>query len=150
DVAKENDRMRAQIAAAAEKAIEQQGGCRILLKVDADGLRQATLTEQRDEVYRIVREGKIPFSGLTMHDGGVEIKIADARDRQRVAAKLAPPAEAPRGIAITDAGDGLLRLAPTDAAFADRLHDLVLDSIATIVELLRADGIQQAGLQFDG
>jgi preprotein translocase subunit SecD len=150
DDAREHDRMRAQVAAAAEKAIQQQGGCRVLLKVDAEGLRQATLTDQRDELYRIVREGKIPFSGLAMHDGIVEIRIADPRDRDRVAAKLAPPAEGPRGIAITDTGDGLLRLAPTDAAFADRLHDLVLDSMTTIVELLRSNGVQQAGLQFDG
>jgi preprotein translocase subunit SecD len=146
----QNDRMRAQIAAAAEKAIQQQGGSRILLQVDAGGLREAMLTDLRDDVYRIVREGKIPSSGLAMREGGVEIRIADQKDRARVASKLAPPAEGSRGTAITDAGDGLLRLAPTDAAAAERLHDLVLDSMATIVELLRVDGVQQAGLQFDG
>jgi len=98
--------MRATTAANAEKALAKQGGSRFLLRVDAAALREAMLTDLRDDVYRIVRDGKIPFSGLAMRDGGVEIRIADARDRERVAGKLAPPAEGPRGIAVTDAGDG--------------------------------------------
>lgn len=150
DAAKDVDRMRAQVAAAAEKALVQQGGSRIVVRVDTDGLREATLTQLRDDLYRIAREGKIPFSGLAMRDGGVEIKIADAKDRERVATKLAPPAEGSHGIAITDAGDGSLRLAPTDAAFADHLHDLVRDSMAMIEELLRDGGITLAGEQPDG
>jgi preprotein translocase subunit SecD len=151
--AQEVDRMRATIAANAEKALQKQGGSRLLLKVDADALREAMVTELRDDVYRIVREGKIPFSGLAMRDGGVEIRIAEARDRERVARTLVPPAQAPSGggaIAVTDAGDGTLRLAPMDAAFAERLRDMVRDSIAMIEELLRDGDIKQAGLSPDG
>jgi len=150
DEARNVDRMRAQIAAAAEKALAQQGGCRVVLKVDADGLREAMLTQLRDDVYRTVHEGKIPFSGLAMRDGVIEIRVASSKDRGRVAAKLAPPAEGPGGIAITDAGDGSLRLATTDTAFADRLHDLVRDSMAMIDELLRDGGIKLAGEQPEG
>ena len=150
DEAREVDRMRAKVAASAEAALVQQGGSRIILKVDTDGLREATLTQVRDDLYRIAREGKIPFSGLAMRDGGVEIKIADPKDRERVATRLAPPAEGSHGIAITDAGDGLLRLAPTDAAFANRQHELVRDSMAMIEELLRDGGIKLAGEQPEG
>lgn len=150
DEAKQVDQMRAKIAAAAETAIRQQGGSRILLQVDASGLRDAMLTGLRDDVYRIVREGKIPFSALSMRDGVVEIRIADPKDRERVAGKLAPPAEGSHGVAITDAGDGLLRLSPTEAASAERLRDLVRDSMAMVVELLRDGGIKLAGLQFEG
>jgi preprotein translocase subunit SecD len=150
DAAKDVDRMQAKVAAAAENALMQQGGSRIVLKVDADGQREAMLTQLRDDVYRIVREDKIPFSALATRDGGVEIKIADAKDRARVAAKLAPPAEGSHGIAITDAGDGSLHLAATDAAFADHLHELVRDSMPMIEELLRDGGIKFAGEAPDG
>jgi preprotein translocase subunit SecD len=150
DAAKDVDRMRAQVAAAAEKALLQQGGSRVILKVDSEGLREAVITQLRDDLYRIAREGKIPFSGLAMRDGGVEIKIAEAKDRERVATKLAPPTEGSHGIAITDAGDGSLRLAPMDAALAERQHDLVRDSMAMIEELLRDGGIKLAGEQPEG
>ena len=52
---------------------------RVLMDMDTDGLREAALTQLRDDLYRIAREGKIPFSGLAMRDGGVEIKIADGK-----------------------------------------------------------------------
>lgn len=152
DDAQDVDRMRAATAANAENALQKQGGSRIVLKVDADGLRDAVVTELRDEVYRIVREGKIPFSGLAMRDGGVEIRIAEPRDRERVSGKLTAPTQATRGAAVaaTDNGDGLLKLAPTDAAMAGRLHEQVRDSMAMIEDLLANEGIKQAGLAPDG
>lgn len=150
DDAQEVNRTRATIAAVAEKALQKQGGSRILLKVDAGALREAMITELRDDVYRIVREGRIPFAGLAVREGGVEVRIADAKDRERVKGKLMPPADASRAVTVTDAGDGLLRLTPTDAAYAEGLHDLVGQSMAMIEEFLRDGGIKLAGVQADG
>ena len=90
DDAQAVDKMRAAIAANAEKALARQGGSRIQFKVDSAALREAVVTELRDDVYRTVREGRIPFSGLAMRDGGVEVRIAEPKDRQRVLAKLVP------------------------------------------------------------
>ena len=90
DDAQAVDKMRAAIAANAEKALAKQGGSKILFKVDAAALREAVVTELRDDLYRTVREGRIPFSGLAIRDGGVEIRIAEPKDRQRVLAKLVP------------------------------------------------------------
>jgi preprotein translocase subunit SecD len=150
--AQEVARARATMAANAEKALQQQGGSRILLRVDASALREAAVMELRDDIYRIVREEKIPFSGLAIRDSGVELRIADARHRERLVSKLTQATEAPRGAAIAavDNGDGLLRLAPTDIAFAERLRELVRDSTAMIEALLRDGGIKQAGLSPDG
>jgi preprotein translocase subunit SecD len=150
DEAQQLDKMVAKVAAFAENAIERQGGSRILLKVDADTLREAMLTELRDDVYRIVREERIPFSGLALRDGGVEIRIAEAKDRERLATKLMPPTEAPREVAAADGGDGLIRLTPTNTAFAERLHEQIRGSMAMIEQLLRDGGIRLAGLQPDG
>jgi preprotein translocase subunit SecD len=146
------DKMRAANAVTVAKMIEKQGGSRIQFKVDAPALREAIATELRDEAYQTVREGRIPFSGLAVRDGGVEIKIAEAKDRQRVVAKLAPATKAgpSADLNVTDAGDGLLRLAPTDAANAARLRDLVLQSVEMIEQRLRNIGIKQASVLPDG
>jgi preprotein translocase subunit SecD len=146
--------------AGAEKALETQGGSRILFKVDSDALREAVVTDLRDDVVRIVREDRIPYGGLAMRDGGVEVRIADANNRQRLVSKLMPSAasapstaSAPSGggkIDIADRGDGLIRLTPTDSGFAERLHGLVADSVDMIEQDLRNNGIRQAGLQPEG
>jgi preprotein translocase subunit SecD len=60
DTAQEVDAMRAAMAAAAKKAIETQGESRILFKVDAGALREAVVTDLRDDVVRIVREDRMP------------------------------------------------------------------------------------------
>jgi preprotein translocase subunit SecD len=152
--AQDVERMRAAMAANAEKALETQGGSRIWFKVDSDALREAMVTDLRDDVVRIVREDRIPYGGLAMRDGGVELRIADASNRQRLASKLMPAtASAPSGggkIDIADRGDGLIRLTPTDSGFAERLHGLVADSLDMIEQDLRNDGIRQAGLQPEG
>ncbi|MGH6642149.1 MAG: SecDF P1 head subdomain-containing protein [Bradyrhizobium sp.] len=154
DDAQAVEKMRAAIAANAEKALAKQGGSRILFRVDGAALREAVVTELRDDLYRTVREGRIPFSGLATRDGGVEIRIADAKDRQRVVGKFAASAkESPSGAAavgITDSGDGLVRLMPTEAGFAERLHELVKQSSEMIEQRLRNAGIKDAGEQPDG
>jgi preprotein translocase subunit SecD len=158
--AQDVERIRAAMMAAAEKALETQGGSRILFKVDSDALREAVVTDLRDDVVRTLREDRIPYGGLAMHDGGVELRIADAGNRQRLVSQLMPSAasapstaSAPTGggkIDIADRGDGLIRLTPTESGFAERLHRLVADSVDMIEQDLRNNGLRQAGMQPDG
>jgi preprotein translocase subunit SecD len=154
DPAQDVDKMRAAMAANAEQAIAKQGGSRILFKVDAGALREAMVTELRDDAYRILHDNRIPFAGLAVREGGVEVRIAEAADRQKLLSKLVPAAEAaPAGgasIGVTDGGDGLLRLMPTDSGFALRLHGLVRQSIEMIEQRLRSGDIRPAGVQPDG
>jgi len=154
DPAQDVERIRAARAAGAEKALETQGGSRLLFKVDSAALREAVMTELRDDVVRIVREDRIPYAGLAMRDGSVEVRIADANNRQRLVSKLNPStAPAPSGgvaIDVADSGDGLIRLTPTDSGFAERLHRLVEESIDMIEQDLRSNGIRLAGVRPDG
>jgi preprotein translocase subunit SecD len=154
DDAREVDRMRAAIAANAGKTLEKQGGSRIVFKVDAGALREAMVTDLRDDLYRILREGRIPFAGLAVREGGVEVRIAEAKDQQRVLSKLVPATEAApsRGatVSVANGGDGLIGLTPTDSGFAERLHGLVRQSMEMIEQRLRDSGIRQAGVQPDG
>jgi len=146
------DKMRAKIAAFVGDKMEKLGGSRIVYKVDSDGLRESAITDLRDDVYRILREGKIAFSGLAIRDGAVELKIADAKGREQLARKLSSAAEGlpSHALKVADGGDGLVSLTPTDAASAARLRDLVEDSIAMIEQRLKDAGITLASVQPDG
>lgn len=146
------DKMRAKIAALVGDKMEKLGGSRIVYKVDSDGLRESVVTDLRDDVYRTLREGRIAFSGLAIRDGGVEVKIADAKGREQLTRKLAAAAEGlpAHALTVTDGGDGLLRLAPTDAAAGARLRDLVEDSFAMIEQRLKDAGVKLASVQPEG
>jgi preprotein translocase subunit SecD len=146
------DKMRARIAAFISEKMERLGGSRIVYKVDSDGLRESVVTDLRDDVYKNLREGHIAFSGLAIRDGGVDVKIADAKGREQLAHKLASAAEGlpSHALAVTEGGDGLVRLAPTDVASAARLHELVEDAIAMIEQRLKDAGIKLASVQPDG
>jgi preprotein translocase subunit SecD len=146
------DKMRAKIVAFVGDKMEKLGGSRIVYKVDSDGLRESVITDLRDDVYKNLHDGHIAFSGLAIRDGGVELKIADAKGREQLARKLASDAEGlpSHALTVTDDGDGLVRLAPTDAASATRLHDLVEDAIAMIEQRLKDAGITLASVVPDG
>ena len=150
DPAQEVVRMRAKIAAYVEKALATQGGSRILFKVDADASHAEMVTDLRDETYQILHDGRIPYAGLALRDGGVEVRIADAKDRQKVVSKLVPATQAAPPVIVTDGGDGLIRLMPTDSRFAGRLHELVQQSIEMIEQRLRDSGIGLAVALPDG
>lgn len=146
------DKLRVKVAAFMADKMEKLGGSRILYKVDSEALREAVTTEMRDDVYKILRESRIAFSGLAIRDGGVEVKIADPRGREQLTRKLAAAAEGlpAHALAVTDGGDGLLRLAPTDASAAARLRDLVEDCIAMIEQRLKDAGVKLASVQPEG
>ncbi|WP_342740304.1 preprotein translocase subunit SecD [Bradyrhizobium sp. B117] len=146
------DKMRARIAAFVGDKMQKLGGSRVVYKVDTDGLRENVVTDLRDDVYKILREGKIAFSGLAIRDGGVEVKIADAKGREELKRKLASAAEGlpSHALTVTDGGDGLVRLTPTDAASAARLRELVEDSVAMIEQRLKDADITLASVQPDG
>ncbi|WP_441237097.1 SecDF P1 head subdomain-containing protein [Bradyrhizobium sp. 930_D9_N1_4] len=146
------DKMRAKIAAFVGDKMEKLGGSRIVYKVDTEALRESVVTDLRDDVYRTLREGKIAFSGLAIRDGGVELKIADAKGRDQLVRKLASAAEGlpSHALAVTDGGDGQVRLAPTDAASAARLRDLVEDAVVMIEQRLKDTDVKLASVQPDG
>jgi len=133
------DRMRAKIAAFVGDKMEKLGGSRIVYKVDGEALRESVVTDLRDDVYKFLHDGHIAFSGLAIREGGVELKIADAKGREELARKLASAAEGlpSHAVAVTDGGDGAVRLALSDAASRARLNELVEDSIAMIEQRLK-------------
>ncbi|MDH6260921.1 preprotein translocase subunit SecD [Bradyrhizobium sp. BR13661] len=146
------DKMRARITAFVGDKMQTQGGSRIIYKVDSDGLRDSVVTDLRDDVYKILHDGHIAYSGLAIRDGGVDVKIADPKGRDQLARKLAAAAEGlpSHATSLTDGSDGAARLAPTDAAAAARLHDLVENSIAMIEQRLKDADVKLVSVGPDG
>lgn len=146
------DKMRARIVAFVGDKMEKLGGARIIYKMDSDGLRESIVTDLRDDVYKNLHDGHIAFSNLAIRNSGVDVKIADAKGRDQLARKLASAAEGlpSHALAVTDGGDGAVRLAPTDAASAARLNELVEDSIAMIEQRLKDSGITLVSVVPDG
>jgi preprotein translocase subunit SecD len=145
---------RAARATQAQAALKLQGGSRILLKLDTDALREAVAIGLRDDVRRMLREERVPFSGAAARDGIVEMRVRDAKDRERALSKLAPLLGATqsgaRKVDIADVGDGLVRLTPTEADFSDRLRALRQQSVEVIEQRLVNFGVAAAGVQQDG
>ncbi|MDA9435006.1 SecDF P1 head subdomain-containing protein [Bradyrhizobium sp. CCBAU 51627] len=146
------DKMRAKIAAFVGDKMEKLGGSRIIYRVDSEGLRESVVTDLRDDVYKILHDGHIAFSGLAIRDGGVELKIADAKGREQLARKLASDAEGlpSHALAVTNGSDGAVKLAPTEAASAARLRDLVEDAVAMIEQRLKDADVKLASVVPDG
>jgi preprotein translocase subunit SecD len=146
------DKIRAKIVAFVGDKMEKLGGSRIIYKVDSSGLRESVVTDLRDDVYKSLHDGHIAFSNLAIRNSGVDVKIADAKGRDQLARKLASAAEGlpSHALALTDGGDGAVRLAPTEAASAARLNELVEDSIAMIEQRLKDSGIKLVSVVPDG
>lgn len=111
------DKMRAQIVAFVGDKMEKLGGSRIIYEVDSCGLRECVVTDLSDDVYKNLHDGHIAFSNLATRDGGVDVKIADAKGRDQLARKLVSAADGlpSHALAVTDGGDGAVRLAPTQS-----------------------------------
>jgi preprotein translocase subunit SecD len=145
---------RAARATQAETALKQQGGSQILLKLDTEALRDAIVIGLRDDVRRMLREERVPFSGAAARDGSVEMRVREAKDRERALSKLEPligVAQSSRREAdVADIGDGVIRLTPTESNFAERLRALRQQSIEVIAQRLANFGLAAAGVRPDG
>jgi preprotein translocase subunit SecD len=146
------DKMRAKITAFIGDKMQAQGGSRIIYKVDSDGLRDSVVSDLRDDAYKILHDGHIAYSNLAIRDGGVDVKIAEPKGRDQLARKLAAAADGlpSHAVSVTDGADGAVRLAPTDAAAAARLHALVEASIAMVEQRLKDADVKLISVTPDG
>lgn len=144
DDAQAINQMRVANIANAKKLLDQQGGARIVFKVDADALREAVMTDLRDDVFKTLHDDRIPFSALAVRDGNVEVRITDPKNQQKMMSKLVPAAASSVAVAATDGGDGLVKLTPTDSGFAVRLQSLAMQSLEMMEQELRDSGIAAA------
>src|SRR5215475_9531719 len=120
--------------------LDLQGGSHILLEVDANAVRKEKLQALADDVLRVLREARIPFTGRAVRGDRVEVRITREADLPQALSKLRElsqplggllSATGQRSIEITDGG-GLIQLRPTDAALTERIRQAVEQSIQIV------------------
>src|SRR5882724_1138829 len=68
--------------------LDLQGGSHILLEVDANFVRKEKADTLRDDVRRVLREGRFRFTGLAVRGLSVDVRIQEESDITAVIAKL--------------------------------------------------------------
>src|SRR6185312_3517394 len=115
------------------------GGSHILLEVDTNAVRKEKVETLRDDVRRVVRENRLGSpASVAIRGGTVEFRIREGVDQQLALTKLRElsqplggilSAAGQRSVDVVDAGNGVIRLTPTDAAIAERIRQSVEQSI---------------------
>ncbi|MDP2357478.1 MAG: protein translocase subunit SecD [Beijerinckiaceae bacterium] len=141
--------------------LDLQGGAHILLEVDQGDVVRTQVENLRDDVRRILREERVRITGGIGGTGRqVQVRIADAAERQRAIARLrlqAQPGGANAlGIAtppifdIREGADGLVQLVLTDTGTLERVRRAVDQTIEVIRRRVDALGTTEPNIQRQG
>src|ERR1700760_3914876 len=68
--------------------LDLQGGSHLLFEVDANAVKKGKLDQVRDDTRRVLRDAKIPYTGLAVRSDNVEVRITNNADTQTALAKL--------------------------------------------------------------
>jgi preprotein translocase subunit SecD len=138
--------------------LDLQGGSSLLLQVDSGTVRHERLQGVDDDVLRVLRQARIPFTGRAIHGNGVEVHITRPDDVQTALGKLQELSQPLTGVAgstgqrsldITENG-GLITLMPSDAALTDRIRQAVDQSIEIIQRRVNELGLVEPSIQREG
>jgi preprotein translocase subunit SecD len=119
--------------------LDLQGGSHLLLQVDTGAVRKERLQSLGDDVLRVLRQARIPFTGRAM----AKLK------------ELSTPlsgilgASGQYSLDISQNG-GLITLAPTEAALTERIRQAVDQSIQIIERRVNELGLVEPTIQREG
>src|SRR5215831_17254917 len=139
--------------------LDLQGGSHILLEVDSNAVRKEKLQQLADDVLRLLREARIPFTGRAVRGDRVEVRITRESDVPQALAKLRElsqplggllSATGQRSVEITDAGGGLIQLRFTEAAITERIRQAVEQSIQIVDRRVNELGTVEPSIQRQG
>src|SRR5919107_476714 len=140
--------------------LDLQGGSHVLLEVDAADLIRARVVRLRDDVRRVLRETRVaPQGGIQIVGRGVQIRVPDAAERERLLPKLRELSQpignavlgttSGRDIDITENGD-LIQLSYTEAGLNDRVRRAVDQAIEVLRRRVDALGTTEPNIQRQG
>ncbi len=138
--------------------LDLQGGSHLLLEVDANAVRKERLQGIADEVLRVLRQARVPFTGRAVHGNSVEVRITRDSDIETALSKLRELSQplsgilgtsGQRSINITESG-GLITLTPSDAAVTERIRQAVDQSIQIIERRVNELGLVEPTIQREG
>jgi len=68
--------------------LDLQGGSHLLLEVDSNAVRKEQLQSIDDDVLKVLRQARIPFTGRAVRGNGVEVHITRDTDIDTALTKL--------------------------------------------------------------
>ena len=138
--------------------LDLQGGSHLLLEVDANAVRKEQLQSINDDVLRVLRQARIPFTGRAVRGNAVEVRITRDSDIDTAQSKLRELSQpmtgilgstGQRNIDVTNNG-GLITLAPTEPAIIERVRQAVDQSIQIIERRVNELGLVEPTIQREG
>jgi preprotein translocase subunit SecD len=138
--------------------LDLQGGSSLLLEVDTNAVRKERLQGLADDVLRVLRQARTPFTGRAIHGNSVEVHITRDGDVDTALSKLRELSQplsgilgssGQRSIDITEKG-GLITLTPSDAAITERIRQAVDQSIQIIERRVNELGLVEPTIQREG
>jgi preprotein translocase subunit SecD len=138
--------------------LDLQGGSSLLLEVDTGAVRKERLQGVADDVLRVLREARIPFTGRAIHGNSVDVHITREGDIETALGKLRELSQplagilgssGQRSLEIT-ANGGLVTLTPSDAAITERIRQAVDQSIEIIQRRVNELGLVEPTIQREG
>jgi preprotein translocase subunit SecD len=139
--------------------LDLQGGSHILLEVDANSVKKDKLDSVRDDVRRVLREARIPYTGLSAKGDAVEVRISKPEELPTALSKLRELSQplggllgsnGQRSLEVSDAGGGLIRLTVPPAAIAERIRQSVDQSIQIVERRVNELGTVEPLIQRQG
>jgi preprotein translocase subunit SecD len=140
--------------------LDLQGGSHILLEVDTNAVRKEKVETLRDDVRRVVRENRLGSpAAVVVRGNSVEFRVRQGVDPQLALTKLRElsqplggllSATGQRSVEVVDAGNGLIRLTPTEAAITERIRQSVEQSIQIVERRVNELGTVEPSIQRQG
>jgi preprotein translocase subunit SecD len=139
--------------------LDLQGGSHILLEVDRNAIRKEKVEALRDDVRRVLREARVPYTGLVARGDSVEVRLREGADQQQALAKLRELSQplggilsgsGQRSVEMTDAGGGLIRLTVSEPALNERIRQAVDQSIQIVERRVNELGTVEPSIQRQG
>jgi preprotein translocase subunit SecD len=138
--------------------LDLQGGSSLLLQVDTNAVRKEQLQATYDDVLRVLREARIPFTGRAIRGNGVEVHITRDTDVDNAVSKLGGLSQQMSGILATTGQRTLdvantsntITLTPSDPAVVERVRQAVDQSIEIIQRRINGIGLVEPTIQREG
>jgi preprotein translocase subunit SecD len=138
--------------------LDLQGGSHLLLEVDSGAVRKEQLQSLDDDVLRVLRQARIPFTGRAVVGNSVQVHITRDTDFDTALSKLRELSQPLSGFAGTTGqrnidvseNGGLITLTPTDPAITERVRQAVDQSIQIIERRVNELGLVEPTIQREG
>jgi preprotein translocase subunit SecD len=138
--------------------LDLQGGSHVMLEVDQADLISTQVKNLRDDVRRILREEKVAITGgIGATARGVQLRVADAADREKILPRLRLLRNSFSGniggqtpLEVEATPEGIVRVTVTDAGVRDKSRKAVEQSIEVIRRRVDALGTREPSIQRQG